>query len=94
MDSSKFNIKELRYIYEKNTPVYMRPALIEFIWKRNDISKKERMQFLVDVIENDRSLTAVEYAGRFFAVAAELKIKPMAVGYFVDWWKNNKDKLQ
>ncbi len=51
------------------------------------------MQFLVDIIERDTDLNAVEYAGRYFTQGASLKIKPLAIEYLLNWWKENKDKI-
>ncbi len=93
IDPSKLTLQNLKQNYDKEA-IYLRPAFIEYIWKREDFSKKERMQFLIDVIKNDQSLKAVEYAGRYFAMAADLKIKPLAVEHFTKWWDENKDKIE
>jgi hypothetical protein len=93
IEPSKLSLEQLRRTYETIT-TRLKPALIQFIWNRNDITQKDRMQFLMDVIENDQSLTAVEWAGRFFTTGAELQKNPIHVKVLVDWWKNNKDKFE
>jgi hypothetical protein len=90
IDPSKLNIEELRKEYEK-APNDQRPDIITVIWQRGDISKKERMQFLADVMEKDKSQTARVYAGDFFTKAASLRINPMESKHLVNWWRNNKD---
>ena len=64
--------------------------MLEFAWKRDDIPKIDRMDFMMQVMEKDTSLTAVEYAGRYFTQSAGLKIKPMALEYLKDWWDTNR----
>lgn len=74
-------------------PVQGKPALLEYIWRREDIAKDERLGFLADVLRRDTSLKACEYAGRYFTKGAGLKIKPLAIDYLVDWWEKNKDQF-
>lgn len=93
LDPSALSLSDLGGTY-KSIPSFLKPALIEYIWKREDILKKNRMQFLIGVIQNDRSLKAVEYAGRFFVGAAELQVKPLATEYMQAWWGNNKEKIE
>lgn len=85
VDPSKFLLPELIQQY-KGAPVQLRPALLEYIWKRDDIPKIERLDFMIETMKHDSSLTAVEYAGRHFTAGTELKIKPSAVEYLVTWW--------
>jgi len=93
VDPTKFTIMDLIKIYE-SAPSHMRPAFIEYIWKREDFPKKDRMRFLFDVIQHDKSLKAVEYAGRYFTQEAQLKVKPLAVDRLIQWWNENKDKVK
>lgn len=48
----------------------------------------------MDVMRNDSSLMAVEYAGRYFTSGADLKIKPAAVDYLYEWWQKNKEMIK
>lgn len=92
IDPSKLSLDELIVQYGM-AAAWLRPGLIEFIWKRNDLPKKPRLQFLIDVIRSDRSLRAVEYAGHYFMKGTQLKIKPLAVDQLLDWWEKNKDTI-
>ena len=92
-DPSKLDIKGLTAQYEQS-PVHLRPALLEYIWNRTDISKVVRLDFLMEVMRHDSSLTAVEYAGRYFTSGADLKIKPLAVDYLYDWWQKNRNTIK
>ena len=93
IDPSELTLIELSQLYNK-TPNYLKTNLIEYIWKREDIPKFERLEFLIRVIKNDSSLTAVEYAGRYFQTESGQKVKPLAVEIFVNWWENNRDSFK
>jgi len=96
IEPSKLNLSDLKKNYQNisvSTP-HLKPALIEYIWKREDIPKRNRMEFLIEVLKTDDSLVAVEYAGRYFAEGASLSKDPLAVDEFVSWWEANKDKIK
>jgi hypothetical protein len=93
VDPTKFGINDLRQNYA-GAPVYLRPALIEYVWKREDISKKDRLAFLADVVADDPSLHAVEYAGRFLSDALEAKLKPLAVKELLQVWNQKKTSVK
>jgi hypothetical protein len=92
VDPSKFDLTRLIAEYSM-LPEEMKIAMLEYIRNRSDIPKKERMAFMIDVMNTSLTLTTMEYAGRNFAALAELKIKPMALEYFTKWWAENKDKV-
>jgi DNA-binding FadR family transcriptional regulator len=92
LDPSKLTLGELKQTYD-SSPATLKPALLEYIWKRQDIPRRDKLQFFAEVIEHDQSLTAVEYAGRYFTEQAGLKIKPLAVDDLLKWWRDNKDRI-
>jgi len=94
VDPSKFALLELEQMYQSG-PSSLRPSLIEYIWKRESFSKRDKMEFLIEIIGDDESLNAVEYAGRYFRKGAELKhLKPLAIEAFLEWWEKNRDKFK
>jgi len=95
-DPSKLSLPELaqQYRHASAQSALFKPAVLEYIWKRDDISKVDRLDFMVDVMKNDASLTAVEYAGRYFTAGTGQKIKPMATEYLVKWWENHRHEFQ
>jgi hypothetical protein len=94
-DPSKLSLPLLAQQYQRAPATsLLKPALLEYIWKRDDIPKVDRLDFMIDVMKNDSSLTAVEYAGRHFTSGTELTIKPLAVEYLVEWWKNHRHEFQ
>src|SRR5439155_19201629 len=44
IEPSKLPLEELRHLYE-NVAIHLKPALLEFVWNRNDITKNDRMQY-------------------------------------------------
>jgi len=75
-------------------PPQYHTSLLKFIWERKDIPRKDRMQFLADVLNKDKSLTATYYAGKFLSKEASIEWSPFAVTPLLDWWKQNKDKIE
>ena len=93
-DRSKLSIKDFRKIYYEQISSDLRPSLIQYIWERNDISKKDKMQFLIDIVQSDESLRAVEYAGRLFTQGAGLNASPLQVDLMLKWWQENKNTVK
>lgn len=91
-DPSQLILPELIQQY-KGMSVQLRPAMLEYIWKRDDIPKVDRLDFMIETMEHDSSLTAVEYAGRYFTSGTDLKIKPSAVEYLVKWWGEHRHEF-
>jgi len=92
-DPGKLDLSGVEKIY-KEVPLSYRPAIIEFVWKSNKFTKHDKMTFMINIIKNDDNLKAVEYAGRFFAQGAGLKIKPLGVEPMLDWWEKNQDSIK
>ncbi len=91
-DPATQSLADLKKLY-KSAQSLVKLSLIQYIWNRQDFSKKEKMSFLVDVLKNDNSLKAVEHAGRYFKKASGLKYKPLAIDLFLKWWHNNKANI-
>lgn len=92
-DPSKLSLSDLAQQYH-GAQTQLKPAILEYIWKRDDIPKVRRLDFMMDIMKTDASLTAVEYAGRHFTSGTELKIKPMAVEYLAEWWEAHKHEFE
>ena len=92
IDPSQFTLDDLKNKF-KDFPQHLKPALLEYISKREDISKRMRIEFYINVIQNDQSLLVIEYAGRYFNKDTGQKFKPLAINAILDWWNKNKDKI-
>ncbi|HEX7478479.1 MAG TPA: hypothetical protein VF331_11775 [Polyangiales bacterium] len=93
VDPAKLTLLDLRSQFS-GVPTHLKPALIEYAWKREDISKGQRMAFLADVVAKDGSLNAVEYAGRFLSGALDAKLKPLAVRALLQVWDQKKSSIK
>lgn len=79
--------------YRKSIATY-RPSIISNLWSRKDISKREKIKFLVDVLKTDSSLSAVEYACRLINMEAHLDKNILGINLYLDWWEKNKDSIK
>jgi len=93
IDPSTLSLEDLRRNYQ-TAPDWLKPALIEYIWEREDIPKKDRAAFLAEVIRTDRSLKAVEYAGRFLSGVLNVKVKPLAIDALLQVWEQKRDSVK
>ena len=89
IDPPKPNLPDLRKKYEL-APVPIRPAIIEYVWNRQDLPKKDRMAFLAEVLANDTSLDAAAYAGRLLSEALGAHMKSLAVKGLLQAWEEKK----
>jgi hypothetical protein len=97
VDPNKLTFEQFKLVFLSFNPSkdpYLRRALLEYIWQRNDIPKILRLDFMVDVMRTDKHLMVCEYAGRYFTQGTELKIKPLALDYLIQWWADNRSKFE
>lgn len=92
-DPSKLSMQDLAAQYAQ-APSQLKPALLEYIWKRGDIRQIERLDFMMNVMQTDPSLTAAEYAGRYFTMGTNQKIKPLAIDHLANWWKEHRKDFE
>ncbi len=93
VDPAKLNLNDLKSAFN-SAPKPIRLALMEYVWKREDFSKRDRMAFMVEILKDSQSLAEVEYAGRYFMEVSQQKLKPLAVEQLLDWWEKNKDTVK
>lgn len=93
IDPTKIQASELGSMYRK-IPTHLKPAFIEFVWAKNDFKKIDKLNFTVTVMKEESSLTALEYAGRYFTQGTNQKVKPLAVRHLLDWWEKHKSEYQ
>lgn len=92
VDPSKLSLADLTLAFS-TAPVFAKPGLLEYIWGRKDIPELDRLDFLMQVIKADPSLTAVEYAGRSFTEGTKAKIKPVAAEALSEWWDAHRQEF-
>ena len=93
VDPNSVLFPELCKLYN-SIPTKFHPALISLIWNKKEISKKEKMQFLIEVLKNDKSLTAEYFAGNYLSEESSIKWDPFIIKPFLDWWEQNKDTIK
>lgn len=93
LDPSKLSLSQLKDIY-MSAQDYLKPALLKYIWGREDFPKLERLDFMMTVMKSDLSINAVEQAGRYFTAGTDQKIKPLAVTYLSEWWQEHRKEFQ
>jgi len=93
VDPSKFSFSRLKQEYSR-VPLLYHAGLVKYIWQRDDIPKKDRMEFLMDVLKTDGSLTARYYAGRFFAQETSINWSPFMKETLTVWWEENRDSIE
>jgi hypothetical protein len=91
-DPSQLSLNDLRRRYHE-LPTVMRPSLINYIWKREDFSKLDRLDFMMEIMKSDPSLKAVRYAGHYFSKGTKQQIKPLAVSLLSQWWLEHRDEF-
>ncbi len=92
-DPSQLPLSKLRKLYMSIAPQY-HAYLVNYIWGRDDFPKKDRMQFLVDVLNKAKSLTATYYAGKFLAEEANIKWSPFVIKPLIKWWEKNNEAIE
>ncbi|MBI3811102.1 MAG: hypothetical protein HY283_02695 [Nitrospirae bacterium] len=93
VDPSKLSLSDLKTNFF-SAPQYARMAILEYIWRRQDFPKKERMAFLVEVMRNDTSLQIVEYAARYFKEESKDNFKNLYIDGHFKWWEDNKKGIE
>ncbi|MBL7152152.1 MAG: hypothetical protein ISS79_00420 [Phycisphaerae bacterium] len=96
VDPLKLSIEQIRAEYKKSLPLY-HADFIKHTEKNTVIPKKEKMQFYVDIVKDDSSLTATYYAGKHFIKEAndpKLKWVPFWTKPLLDWWEQNKNEIE
>lgn len=90
VDPSKVSFDRLKATFSATAP-QTRTSLIQYIWEqRGDIPKKDKMEFLVEVMKSDPSLRVVEQAARCFLQESKQPVKRLAADQMIDWWGKHK----
>lgn len=71
-----------------------RAAIVLHVSDRADFSKKKKLEFFAELIEQDENLNVVEFAGRFFVKEAGLTGSHMESEKILEWWKRNKETVK
>jgi len=94
IDPKTLSLRQIAETYSQ-VPPQIRIGVLEFVWEtRTDIPKKERLEFLAQVLRDDESLQVVEYAGRWFTQGTGDQFKPLAIAEHLKWWAENRESVK
>lgn len=84
---------KVREFYVSLPSIYHAHA-VHIIWKREDIPKDDRLEFLASVLQSDPSLTATLYAGKFLAADTGLKWEPFKTQALLEQWREKRSQRE
>jgi len=93
IDPSKFSLADFKTCLSTLEPKY-HTHLVNLIYTRNDLSKKDKLIFLIDVLNSSNSLNAKDHAGRFFATETNITWDPFNYKPLFDKWEETKDTIK
>lgn len=93
IDPLKLSFEALRNAYLSARPYEVRVGILQYIWTRKNISKKQKMSLMIEAMRNDKSLRVVMEASVMFQSESHQKIKRLLVDRMFDWWEKNKDTI-
>jgi hypothetical protein len=94
VDPEKISIDQLITEYWKIENVFNKVNILGYIWKRDIYSKMKKMDFLMQVMCNDKSIKCVKNAAYYFNKEAKLtNLSPLIeLIKYKEWWDTNKEK--
>ncbi|HKP04990.1 MAG TPA: hypothetical protein VJU77_16680 [Chthoniobacterales bacterium] len=92
VDPSKITFEGLKLAIADTPYKEGKFALLQYLESRQDIPMNDRFDYFASVMRSEASLGMVQIAGECFTHLAQLKIKPLAVEFLLEWWSENRDK--
>jgi len=93
IDPSKLTLSDLKNTYE-SAPDWLKPAVLKYIWGREDFLTLDQLDFMMTVMKTASSLKVVAQAGRYFTTGTEQKIKPLAITHLSEWWQDHRQDFR
>lgn len=93
VEPAAFSFEELGKVFNNTIADHVRAGILDYIWERKDFTKKQKNEFLVDVIKKDNSLRVVSYASRLLQSESKKKFLPLLIDEVLEWWDKNKDTI-
>ena len=90
VDPSKFDLWSLELAYNDAASQTIQNGILQYMWKREDIHKVEKLDFILKVARRDRSLRNVAYALRTFEAATTANVPIFDVDYAENWWEGHR----
>lgn len=93
-DPLKLTISQLHNQYDNLSPRYHTDLIIH-VWEKipdTDIPEGDKIQFLIDILKKETSLTALTYAGCNLSKEFERDWNPFVIKHLLSAWEANKYK--
>jgi len=94
IDPSKLTIIDLEAKYESVSSANTRSDIAHYIGNRSDISKKDKLQFFVKMLQKEKSIRAYESMLGLFEKYSGQKFNRSDTKSIVEWWNQNKMKIR
>jgi len=97
-DADQLTLPELGLYYLEDDKPTRRTQLIVYVWKQKRFPIKERLKFLIDVLQREKRLDVLKIAANYVAsvesVGTEGKVryKRLYIDGHLKWWNENKIK--
>ena len=85
----KISLGDIRSSYSRLAPMH-RLKFLSALWGEERFSKFERMKFMMEVIENEKSLRALHRACVLINQEAKLNLNVLGAAQYLKWWQENK----
>lgn len=69
-------------------------GVMETVWEAQHLSKKERIQFLIDIMINTPSLRCLDIACDLLNEESKVGLNILRWQRYVEWWEANKDNYE
>lgn len=92
IDPSKASLQEFIKLYNSHPPIFQ-TKIMDAVWGSSVIPKKDKIAFLIEIIQSTPSLRCLDFACR--KLNEETKVGKNFVLWesYTEWWNRNKDSL-
>ncbi len=90
VDPSKFTLWDLEIAYRQAVGQPTRISILQYVWGRKDIPVADKMDFLLDVAQNDASIMSVFFALRTFEDTTHANAPVFDIPYLKKWWSEHR----
>lgn len=93
-DPSKLSMTELRTEFRSVVLTIDKKALMEYLAERTDITKKDKLSFLIDVLKTDQSLEVAEKAADLFNRLSGQQFDTMNTKLILEWYDKHSRGIE
>jgi hypothetical protein len=93
-DPTKFDKSGIVQVFRGTPDPTIRIALLQYLRKRDDLTKSERMAIFILTLQNDPSVNVAAEAGTEFATDSGDHLKSLAIPQHVQWWELHHDEIK